>query len=348
MLSEYRSATLSLTSHEAGPQTRRDGLSVGSKRILIATGTAAIAGAILWALATTQQIHAQSAPLAGSPAPSFEVASVRRSDPQEQTSTHFLPGRLVLRNTLMIRIIALAYGRDFGDSGFRYLRPDRIVGGPDWIRPGQLGPGEGYDIVAKVDDSLAAKFGNRECGHVALMHGRCIYRQTMVLMLRSLLADRFKLQVRHETKEGPVYDLVVAKGGSKLSTCSLPFSSSDTAAIPPRPSPCPPGVYCIDSCMPTSLLAEQLSFQVPQIRPVIDQTGLNGSLNVKLQFAEANVSADTESEGSNLGMESSPPVGPVGPSVFKAIQDQLGLKLKATKGPVETLVIEHIERPSQN
>jgi uncharacterized protein (TIGR03435 family) len=244
-------------------------------------------------------------------------------------------------------IIGLAYGCDFGDFGFRPLRPNFIVGGPDWIRPGQFSYGEGYDIEAKMDDSLAAKFGNRECGP-AFAHGRCAYRQTMMLMLQSLLADRFKLQVRHETKEGPMYALVVAEGGSKLSTCSLPFSSRDTAAIPPRPSPCPPGKRCVEGCMPTSVLADRLSFDVPELRPVIDQTGLNGSFNVKLQFGQANIADETESDGSNPGMASPPPIGSVGPSLFKAVQLQLGLKLKPTKGPVETLVIEHIERPSEN
>jgi uncharacterized protein (TIGR03435 family) len=318
-----------------------------AKLLLAAVGIAVVGGTVVLGLINAQQLRAQSAPSASSPAPSFEVASVRRGGPHEPDSIHFLPGRLVARNQIMLMIIGLAYGRDFGDFGFRPLRHDRIVGGPDWIRPGQFSYGEGYDIEAKMDDSLAAKFGNRECGP-AFAHGRCAYRQTMMLMLQSLLSDRFKLQVRHETREGPVYALVVAEGGSKLSTCSLPFSSTDTAALPPRPSPCPPGKRCVEGCMPTSVLADRLSFDVPELRPVLDQTGLNGSFNVKLQFGQANIADETESDGSNPGIASPPPVGSVGPSLFKAVQLQLGLKLKPTKGPVETLVIEYIERPSEN
>jgi uncharacterized protein (TIGR03435 family) len=170
----------------------------------------------------------------------------------------------------------------------------------------------------------------------------------MILMLQSLLADRFKLRVRRETKQGPVYALVVAGGRSKLSACALPFSPTETSGTPSQPSRCPPGMNCIEGCMPMGLLADRLSSFARLGRPVIDQTGLKATFNVKLQFEQIHIDNEPESGSSNPAMASPPQLGPVGPSIFKAVQNQLGLKLKPTKGPVETLVIEHIERPSEN
>ncbi len=298
---------------------------------LTALGTSAVATAILWALSNSVQTPEQSTPAAGTPLPSFEVASVKRSNLNENTSFHALPNRLTITNMLMEMIIELAYGRDFGDFGFLELRKDRLVGGPRWIRGGEFGY-EGYDIDAMVDDSLAEKFG-KECSLPAFGHGRCDYRRPMMLMLQSLLADRFKLRVHRESKQGPVFGLVMAEGGSKLPACTLHFSPSDSTAVPPSPPHCPAGMSCVEGCMPISLLTARLNFGLSAGRPVIDQTGLTGPFNVKLQFAR---------------MGSPSPLGPVGPSLFKAIQDQLGLKLKPTKAPVETLVIDHIERPSEN
>jgi len=169
----------------------------------------------------------------------------------------------------------------------------------------------------------------------------------MILMLQSLLADRFKLRLRRETKQGPVYALVVAEGGAELSACTLPFSPDETSARPPQPSRCPPGMNCIEGCMPMALLADRLSFLARLGRLVIDQTGLKAAFNIKLQFEQFHSQDEAESESSKPAMASPPQLGPVGPSIFKAVQNQLGLKLKPTKGPVQTLVIEHIERPTE-
>ena len=103
---------------------------MGSKLVLVALGTAAIAGAILLALTNAAQIQAQSAPTASAPMPSFEVASVRRSGPREPTSFQILPNRLTIRNYLMLLVILFAYGRDFGDFGYRNLRGISLWGHP--------------------------------------------------------------------------------------------------------------------------------------------------------------------------------------------------------------------------
>ena len=82
-------------------------------------------------------------------------------------------------------------------------------------------------------------------------------------------------------------------------------------------------------------------------RPVIDQTGLQGGYYIKVQWARQQPQ-NTMPQSTNPGTGMAPPLGPSGPSIFDALQQQLGLKLQATKGPVEFLVIDHIERPSEN
>jgi uncharacterized protein (TIGR03435 family) len=218
------------------------------------------------------------------------------------------------------------------------------------MRGGEFGY-EGYDIDAKVDDSLAEKFG-KDCGR-AFFRGRCAYRQQMILMLQSLFADRFKLRVRRETKEGPVYALVVAKGGPKFPT-SLPPDSQEraenSALPPPKRQPCPPGWLCLREYTTMTRLADWFSASPQLGRPVIDQTGVEGLCYLELRYAreQGQTEGGTGSESSNSGVGTAPPLVPSGPSLFSALQDQLGLKLKPTKGPVETLVIEHIERPTDN
>ena len=99
---------------------------MGSTLVLVALGTAAIAGPILLALTNAMQIQAQSAPTASAPMPSFEVASVRRSGPRVPTSFRILPNRLTIRNYGIVFVILFAYCHDFGDFGYRNLRGDQL------------------------------------------------------------------------------------------------------------------------------------------------------------------------------------------------------------------------------
>ena len=306
--------------------------------------------AIPLVLVSAPQIPEQSAPSASEHKPSFEVASVRRSGPREGTSFHILPNRLTVRNYLTAFLIEWAYGHDLGDFGFMKLRENQLVGGPGWVHSGEFGY-EGYDIEAKVDDSLAEQFG-KDCG-MAFFYGRCAYRQQMMLMFQSLFEDRFKLRVRHDTKEGPVYALVVAKGGPKFQS-SLPTDSElhmhDHSTPPPKREPCPPRWLCLQEYTTMAQLADWFSGDPQLGRPVIDRTGLQGVCYIKLQFAreQSPGGMSTGQESGSAGTGLAPPPVPSGPSIFTALQQQLGLKLKPTKGPVETLVIEHIERPSEN
>ncbi len=317
-------------------------------RLWIATiGIEAVAGLIVLGFVNAPPIRAQSAPTANAPLLSFEVASVKRSFPGESTSFHVLPNRFTVRAYLIKMLILVVYGQDLGEFGLSELRFNQIEGGPKWIYSDGF-TYDGYDIDAKVDDSLAEKFG-KDCG-VAFSRGRCGYRNQMLLMVQSLLADRFKLQVRHEKRELPVYALVVANGGPKfLHTVFAVPDYTGLLQLPQRP-PCPAGMSCMHDYMSMSLMAERLSRMLANERPVIDQTGLKGGYYINLQWAPPQSPSRTSmgSENGNAGMDITLPPQSSGPSLSTVLEKQLGLKLVPTKGPVDFLVIDHIERPSEN
>ena len=196
---------------------------------------------------------------------------------------------------------------------------DRIVGEPDWTKTAPY-----YGIEAKVDPADVAAVQQD--------------RHQLVLMLQSVLEERFQLKVHHETRERPVYALVIAKGGSKLKE-----GSAGDAADPP---PIPVGTKDVPGLMlmrkrgkiqawhcPVSNLLSFLSQELG--RSVVDQTGLTGNYNFTLQWTPEMPNGASAAEDSE-------------PSLFTALQEQLGLRLESTKAPMDVLVIDHVERPSPN
>jgi uncharacterized protein (TIGR03435 family) len=267
---------------------------------------AAIAGPIAFGLMNTPQSRAQSPAPAATPAPAFEVATVKPNHVGGPFNFGFEPGgRFVAENVTLGFVLEHAYGvKDF-----------QVSGGPAWIGS------EHYNIEAKPE----------------VPEERQAQRW---LMVQSLLADRFKLAVHHETKELPVYALVVAKSGPRF---------HETAALPGPPGAPPPkhgmrmgrgdltvNGYGLDR------LADALSRLLSRV--VLDQTGLKGTYDFTLKW--------TPSEGQGAMAETprdaAPPPDASGPSIFTALRERLGLKLESQKGPVDTLVIDHVERPSEN
>jgi uncharacterized protein (TIGR03435 family) len=169
---------------------------------------------------------------------------------------------------------------------------------------------EKFDIEARSDPSIDAQLSKLDSDQAKLQKQ---------LMLQSLLADRFKLTWHKEIRQLPVFDLVIAKGGSKLQESKADGRTYNT------------GTQRIsDQGVTMPVLADQLAARLG--RPVIDKTGLTGRYDVTLKWTPD----DTE------------PAPDAPPSIFTAVQEQLGLKLESTKGPVETLVIDHVEEPSPN
>jgi uncharacterized protein (TIGR03435 family) len=187
------------------------------------------------------------------------------------------------------------------------------------LKPFQLSGGpdwiasQGYDIEAKAE-------GNPT-------------NAQMQKMMQALLEDRFKLKYHRETKELPVYTLAAAKGGLKLPG---PKEGSDRATI--RVSRMT-GVQLTGERITMAELARVLSNLLS--RTVIDQTGSTETFAAQLSFALDDTLA-------GLPHFADSPNDSAIPSVFVALQEQLGVRLESTKGPVEILVIDHIERPSAN
>jgi bla regulator protein blaR1 len=253
--------------------------------------------------------------------PQFEVASIKPADPNDRgTRIGFEPGgRFVASGITVNFLIQQAYGvRDF-----------QISGAPGWIGSAR------FNISAKPDAETAAE--------IQKGNGNPFDRDsTMSAMLEALLEDRFQLKITHETREMPVYELVVAKGGSKLKESSVPTGDGSGRGGGPQIR-MGRGLLTFKAG-PMEILAMQLSNQLG--RTVIDKTGLKGSYDFELKWTP-DFGQQPLGPREVGGPEGAPPVDANGPSIFTALQE-LGLKLESTKGPVEILVIDHVERPSEN
>lgn len=162
------------------------------------------------------------------------------------------------------------------------------------------------------------------------------FEKRIQLKLQSLLADRFNLAIHRESKEMPIYELVVAKGGPKLA----PAAADDGKG--PRGMRMRPGQFeGMGATLP--MLAQTLSDATSH--KVIDKTGITGSYDFKLDWTPEPGQMAPPPGPEN---ETLPPPDPSGPSIFTAIEEQLGLKLQATRGPVEVIVIDRVEKPSAN
>jgi uncharacterized protein (TIGR03435 family) len=203
-----------------------------------------------------------------------------------------------------------------------------IYGGPTWINSDR------YDINAKAEDSAS----------LGTMQGP---------MLRALLEDRFKLRIHRETREVPVYVLTVVKSGSKLQQFkegSCPPIDLTKPPSPPTPGQTPGCTSMISGSAKGPNMArvfiqaatvdefsKALGFVLA--RPIINKSGIAGLFDFRLEYA-----IDETTGGTRVA----PAEEPAGPSIFTAIQEQLGLKLDSAKGPGGRLVIDSVERPSEN
>lgn len=234
----------------------------------------------------------------------FDVVSVKVSAPDEHNSFMFqnLSGGTIRLVGVPLRMLIM---QSYDVKAFQ------ISGGPDWIRV------ERWDIMAKAEGA----------------EGR-LPRTEENPMLQALMADRFQLKVHRETKEMPVYALVVGKNGSKL----VPSTSSE------RQFRSGNGTLTIKKGG-TTALAAWLSRDLGRV--VIDKTGLNGEYDYKLEWT----SDPGEGGPESIGMPPEAPrphVDTNGPSIFTALREQLGLRLVSQKGPVEIIVIDSVEKPSAN
>jgi uncharacterized protein (TIGR03435 family) len=263
--------------------------------------------------------------------PSFEVASIKRSKPDARGSVFNVRGdRFVMTNTPLKRILQFAY---FMPG--KPLSNDQIIGGPNWIGTDR------FDIEAKAEGD-----------------GQRIPLEQVRSMLQTLLEDRFQLKAHNETRDLPVYILTVAKGGLKLRLSEDQSPPSPVTAPPPRrpgESPTMPrGTFSVEGG-PSGLTlvgsALQLrdviaNLQVQMDHPIVDKTDLKGLYDIRLQFAPEVLLANTGGI-SAAGIQPVPPSQPTAPSIFTAVDD-LGLKLESAKVPLEVIVIDSVQKPSEN
>jgi bla regulator protein BlaR1 len=289
------------------------------KRLFVATaGAVALAVPLVTGVLAALRLRAQSS--TGVDRPTFEAASIKPNRSGRGGAVVF--GNIKPPPGPVERFVTTSTARRLIEDAYN-LQDSQLAGGPSWVNS------ERYDINAKVPDSIVAEA-------VARKLTRTQQLDQVRLMLQSLLADRFKLKLSHETKELPVYTVVLAKGGLKLAPVT-----GTPPALPPRPV----GEEEIAVFGPVSAFVGVLP-QLPEVngRMVLDQTGLKGDYLWSLHWTPEN--PDPSFGGPAEAGAPRPDSG--GPSLFTAIQEQLGLRLESTKGPVDVLVIDHVEEPSPN
>jgi bla regulator protein BlaR1 len=275
------------------------------------------------ALLSTLELFGQS----GASPLTFEVASVKPSATDDRrTMLQIQPGGgLRTSGSTLKMLLTFAYD----------VREFQVSGGPGWINTDR------YDIVAKAERSAGAENAPDDPRKMTDEQRKTVGDE-MRERLRALLADRFQLTIHRETKEQSVYALVVAKGGAKL------LEAQQKEGTGPRGPMMRMGRGELSGQgVQLEMLTRTLSSQLG--RTVIDRTGLTGNFDFKLTWTpDPGQSATPLGGGPPPGADAPPPPDPNGPSVFTALQEQLGLRLESQKGPVEMLVIDRVEKPSEN
>jgi uncharacterized protein (TIGR03435 family) len=249
------------------------------------------------------------------PTLTYDVASIRPHPPEDGSLSfsNSRGARFDITGVSMKNLLSEAYGV----SLFQ-------VSGPAWI------DSQRFDVHARGDASTDA---------VLAALPACQASKVKKQMLRTLLVDRVKLSIHRVTKDAPGYNLVVAKGGPKLQE-SKPAPPADPSGPPSRQHGA--GMETSGTRLGTQLTAREYtmpmfaSWLVLETKgPVADKTGLAAKYDIKLQWSDD----DTRPPSSG-----DPPY----PTLNTALQEQLGLKLESVKIPQDTIVIDHIEQPSEN
>jgi len=298
------------------------------------------------------QVQATSAsrPLA------FEVVSIRPTKFDHESKSSFGPTpdgfRMVSRPLIGLFQIAYVPNR-MDDSGF--FRGSRISGAPDW-----LSRSECFDVAAKVSEA-----------NIAEWQKPASQPEMLRTMMRALLEERLKAIAHIENKELPVFDLVVARGGPKFKAAET-VDSAELRTRHPASVKFPDGGAALPAggMRQVNFFGVSIATLTPILsylsgRPVEDKTGLTGrydfSIQMNFNLLGAALENATKKAGSSVDamLPPPPPPGTEGGSVaspsadsetsiFTVVQEQLGLRLEPAKGTVETLVIDHVERPSKN
>ncbi|MGD0738409.1 MAG: TIGR03435 family protein [Terracidiphilus sp.] len=261
---------------------------------------------------------AQPAP---SPSPTFSIATVKPSDPNranpDRSGLGWNPGgSFAAQSMSLIQLI------EFADDFSSIDVDQRIIGGPKWIGSAK------FDIAAKCDEETARTFAKMN------LKNQIHIEQSM---LQALLSDRFGLKMHHESRLLAVDVLVVTKGGihMKLSTNANPDLYADADG--------PPGNWKANGVTMKALAGDLSALPEIDRRIVVDKTGLKSAFDFTLKWTPDPATSAAPASGDN-GLKPDPSA----PSLFTALQEQLGLKLEPSKEPVDVIVIDSAELPSPN
>ena len=274
------------------------------------------------------------------PLPSYDVATIKPYVPVTMPNG-MMP---LLGGNTVRQYIRMAYGLSIGPLGSGQLAAAQVIGGPEWIDK------ERYDVKGKPSPDLEVAMKKMKPEEQSAQQR---------MMQQSLLADRFHLKVHFEVREMPVYALVPAKGGLKIKAVDAPPARDPNSPPQPLPPPPPPGSGQSPTLRPGMSLIMMKSggertmkasaTQMPMLlnligregglgdHPIIDQTGFTGYFDIP-DLTWAPLSANTDA--SNTASDA--------PSLATALEESLGIKLLATKGPVEVVVIDSIDHPTDN
>jgi uncharacterized protein (TIGR03435 family) len=310
---------------EAAPRRRVEIRGVGLVCMLLSAVCAtAQAGAAATQSTNATSPAAPAAPdAAPSAAPAWDVSTVKPAGPDEHNSMfNFMPDGIKITNVPLWMIVREAFG----------LEDDHMFGGPAWSKTSN------FDIEAKVSPEDAAKF-------------KALKMEQRQQMMIAVLEERFGLKYHHETRDLPMYELVVAKGGVKMHESIPDAKGPDSGGPGPAPSP---GrhilmmhrghIESVGTGMPG--LARALSGQLG--RTVIDKTGLTGNFDYKLDWTPEGAALPMAMGGNPAAVGNATSQDTDGPSIFTAVEEQLGLKIESTKGAVDVIVIDQLEQPTAN
>jgi uncharacterized protein (TIGR03435 family) len=235
---------------------------------------------------------------------SFDVASIHLNNTEADGHHHIIsdPGESRFRtvNLALRDLIQFAYG----------VPDSQILSGPTWLDSIM------FDIDAKSDPAVDAELRALPTEEA---------RHQKQLMVQALLADRFQLKIHQETRQLPIYALVVAKDGPRFKPSKIDGTTIDAGRT---------RLHVAGSDDTISILARELAQVLGRV--VVNQTGLSGRYDLTLRWTPDDAAA------------SASPSPDTPPDIFTAIQEQLGLKLESKKGPVPVLVIDSVEKPSPN
>jgi len=297
-----------IMAHRLGQKLNR-----GKKALLAIAVVAAFAAPIVVGMTEAPGLRAQSLGASADANLRFEVATIKSSKPGSSLKVQFTPsGRVIVNNATLRFLMKIAY--DVGD--------DQIEGGPAWVNSKR------FDLEAAPDESTIGDPKNMSEDQ------RRKFREQDRLRLQNLLADRFNLRFRTESKQMPIYAMVVAKNGPKMQQARDAEARSGIVGGRGQLTATNVGMEAL-----AHFLGEQAG------KPVLDMTGLKGNYNFDMNW-----SPDVNGTSGISAASNTPSVAAdsSGPTLFTAVQDQLGLKLEPQKSVAEILIVDRAEKPSAN